>query len=117
MVEDDHTFAKVISDYLAGASHTVICANSVSLAQTKLKNQKFDLILLDLHLNHSSGIKIIELLKDDYQDINSETPIILMSGFIDNDILSKYGQRIKGALVKPFDKKALMERINSVLIK
>ncbi|RMG41655.1 MAG: hybrid sensor histidine kinase/response regulator [Candidatus Dadabacteria bacterium] len=85
LVEDNRIDAKLVSSMLkkhpetAGAE--VICAERLNEAINFLKNESFDLILLDLHLPDSRDQDVVSLIHNEA----SHTPIIVLTGTADQD--------------------------------
>lgn len=115
VVEDDKDLLELIEMKLTEAGFAVITAESAPLARMKISNQKFDLIFLDIKLESGTGVDIVNFLKRDRKGSNARTPVILMSGNIDPDVLSEVKDRIQGAVVKPFDPSELVEKAKSLL--
>jgi two-component system, OmpR family, response regulator VanR len=81
-------------------------AKNIKEAFEILKNQKIDLIISDIHLKNQCGLDFIE----DFRKKNNETPIIILSGYKDEDLLFKaMTLNLSGYLIKPINFKALME--------
>ena len=116
IVDDDLDLVEIISALISGMGFKVVSATKILDAKYKIKNQKFDFVLLDMRLGAGSGEEIIELVRQDKHEFNHTTPIIVMSGFLDLELIGRIGKDVNDILVKPFDQKVLADRINSVLI-
>jgi PAS domain S-box-containing protein len=92
-VEDDYDIAQVISMRLHDVAN-VVHVSTLEAAQTALKNEPFDLVLLDIMLPDGSGIKLIESLNGEGSKL---TPVIIFSA---NEVSSDVNQRVAAALVK-----------------
>ena len=117
IIEDDIDLRSALIQHFSNLGYKSIAADSISAALIKLKNQKFSIILLDLHLKSVSGTKILDQIKNDSTDLNHDTPIMIISGFIDQNILKTYGPRVADAIVKPFSLQTLQSRVENILIK
>ncbi len=105
IVEDEKNISKLIEDTLALANYETECSFDGEDALNKIKNNKYDLILLDIMLPKLDGFKIVEQIE------NINTPIIFLSA--KNDI----GTIIKGLksgidyMTKPFEPLELLARV------
>lgn len=111
IVEDDTLISDMIKKLLFQNGYNTTTAYSGTEAILLLKQQSFDLILLDLMLPGMSGEVVLEQIKE-----SSDTPVIGVSSKTDTD--SKVNLIRRGAddyLTKPFDNKELLVRIEAVL--
>ncbi len=114
IADDDAAFIKALTDQLSNQGFKVISALKVSEAIAKLSKQKFECVLLDMRFEHASGEQIIYTMRSDTV-FNQNTPIIVMSGFLDPELVKRIGKQVNGFLVKPFNAEALLEKLNTVL--
>ena len=115
IVEDDASFGTAVLGTLKNRKYQVMLASKVGEAVAKLKNQKFDCILLDMHLETASGESIINNLRSSKKDINHETPIIVMSGFLEPEVIKRIVRHVQGMLVKPFKPDVLIDKMETIL--
>jgi len=102
--EDDEDLSDLTVQWLTQCSHMVDKVESGLAALEFLELNEYDLILLDCNLLHMNGLEVCKL----YRSRKGLTPIILMTGSQDKDILKK--GVLAGAntvLVKPPDLDAL----------
>lgn len=85
-------------------------------AKNFLANEKYDCILLDMNLGPVSGKEIIDLLKSE-KHMNHTTPILIVSGSLDVDIVRDVRSYIRGVLVKPVQSEDLINKIKDVTAK
>jgi|TARA_B110000211_G_C13947561_1_gene494603 two-component system phosphate regulon response regulator OmpR len=113
VVDDDDRIRELIKQYLNDKNFIVTSAINSEDAKLKIKNFKFDLIILDVMMPGQTGF---ELTKEIKKEIT--IPIILLTakGEVEN--------RIKGLelgaddyLGKPFEPKELLLRIKNILSK
>lgn len=77
MVDDDQDFLDAATAILSRKGHTVITANAPEDGEKKIKEEKPDLILLDIMMvNPDDGIALARKLRE--QEI--KTPIVMLSG-------------------------------------
>lgn len=74
--------------------------------------KKYDLVLMDLTMPHMNG----ELAFAKMRNVNPDIPIVLMSGFNEEQASSRFkGKGLSGFLEKPFNFAKLIELVNRVL--
>ena len=112
VVEDEATLANSIKRQLKRAHYDVDLAKDGSVAERRLKECEYSLILLDLNLPGMSGFEVLKNLRSNA----NQTPVIIISG---RDGIE---DRVKGLqlgsddyLVKPFDSGELLARISAIL--
>lgn len=115
-VDDDPSIIKLLEIKLKRSGYEVISAVNGEEGYARTVEERPDLVLLDIMMPKMNGYEVCERLK---KTLGAESPAIVM--------LSAKGQQAdmeKGFLagaddyvVKPFDLKALVERINAVLIR
>jgi DNA-binding response OmpR family regulator len=114
LVEDSIPFQKIIIATLG--HHQVICASSVAEALDALKEQEFELILLDIHLPDRDGYSLLSELQSDLKSFS--IPVICLTG--KNEVTDKVTAFSLGAddyIVKPFDPIELKARVEGKLKK
>ena len=113
IVDDDNRIRNLLKEYLNENNYIVSTSEDAENAKIKLKQFKFDLIVLDVMMPGQNGY---DLTKEIKKDIN--TPIILLTakGEVEN--------RIKGLEIgaddyigKPFEPKELLLRIKNIINK
>jgi two-component system response regulator AtoC len=77
LVDDDHAFRVSTSALLRQDGYDVVVAADGTAAVNALRQQRFDLMLLDLRLPGTDGLGIVEALRLWGEDI----PILMISGF------------------------------------
>lgn len=112
IVEDDESLSKEIAEVLEGYRSQVV--TKASEAIVKLKNQKFDCILIDMKLDGGDGEQVIQYIRAN-KGFNRDSPIIIMSGRLDDQIIKRVGKAVNGILTKPFDIKDLMQKITATV--
>lgn len=114
VVEDDDDFRNVVLTVLSDANYAPMGARNLREASLKLRNQKYSCVLIDIRLGEDSGIDIIDSMRKQQNTLNSNTPIIVISGFLDRDLVTKIASQVQGALVKPFESQALLACLEKV---
>lgn len=97
---------------LENAGYEAQSADSLDKALKILEKEKFDCILLDMNLHTDSGKDIILILKESPKHINYSTPIIIVSGDLNIELIKEVRDKIASVLVKPFNTSDLTEKIS-----
>ncbi len=111
LVEDDQEMTGLLADRLKADGYRVMACTKAQEAIRLMKNQIFGCIVLDLHLDASTGDQVVENARKSPSAMNYATPILLISGNMDADLLVKVKKFIAGAMVKPFGLKEFAEKI------
>lgn len=107
IIEDDSIIHGLMKETLTRAGYTVFSAYSGTEGLLVLKNERIELVLLDLMLPGLTGEEVIREIRND-----SNVPVIAISAKIDT--ASKLEMLTNGAddyLTKPFDLEELLARI------
>ena len=115
IVEDEVEFAEAMVVSLSGAGYAPMSVGTLREANFKIRNQKFSCILLDIRLGGDSGLEVIELLRKHKQTLNADTPIVVISGFLDAEVVKSIAGHVQGALVKPFDPDEFLDRVTKAI--
>lgn len=111
VADDDRNIAALVKMYLAKAGFEVTVASDGDETQRLLKEQAFDLVVLDIMMPGPDGIMIIRNLRR-----RSELPVIFLSAR-SSDVDKVAGLQL-GAddyVTKPFNPQELVARVQSVL--
>lgn len=112
VVDDEAAIRDLISDVLNIAGYQVITSGDGLDALNQIRNNNFDLILLDVNLPKVDGFAILEKVRESAQT----QPIIMLSARVDKDDVT-HGLRL-GAddyVRKPFSVEELVLRIENRL--
>lgn len=118
IVEDNADISKLIKGYVTnmGCFKHVITANDGMMASIKLKNQKFDIIFMDIEMPKKDGDEVIRELSVDKRALNKPEDIVVISGSLDKEMLSKLiGIGVKNFIAKPFDEADFQEKALKIL--
>lgn len=114
VVEDEEDLLEIACDALSRGGYNTVGCQSRAEAIFKLKNQPFACIVLDLRIKGGDGTDVILHVRE---DLDIRTPIIVVSGFIDQNLITKYGDKITTAMVKPYRAKELVEKVTNAIKK
>jgi DNA-binding response OmpR family regulator len=115
LVEDDNAISESVTARLRDAGYKVIVASSVNEASVKLGQQKFSCIVTDLVLGKGSGEDLIFKL-DDKRSLNFKVPILIVSAYVEADLIKRVGKKVNGVLVKPFRIEMLVDKVNQLIL-
>lgn len=116
VIEDDRNFSYALSSALTEAGYQVVTSARPNEALVKLARQKFSCILLDLQLENYSGLKVIQQVRhvNSADTFNFETPIILMSGQLQPDVIHQCRDKVQAILAKPFDLDVILAKVDEL---
>jgi class 3 adenylate cyclase len=116
IVDDNETNRDLLSRQLEQQGHTVLVANNGKQALNVIREESFDLVLLDIVMPEMNGFQVLEQLKAD--ESLRHIPVIMISSL--DEIESVVRCIEMGAddyLQKPFNPVLLRARINACLEK
>lgn len=114
VIEDDAELANSVVVALEKAGFSALAANEMREAIFKIKNAKYACILLDMRLGQDSGEELVDFIRERRDAQNLDTPILVISGHLDRELVARLAGKIQGALVKPFDVDALLTAVKKV---
>ena len=111
LVEDNETIVMGLKYSLEQENFKVDVAKNQSEAKEKIKQEKYDVFLLDISLPDGSGFDICKLIKQ-----QQDTPVIFLTAREEeNDVVKGLDLGADDYIIKPFRTRELISRINSVL--
>ena len=108
MVEDDSEIREYSSDLLSDEYEVIEAENGLVALD---KYNEADIVLLDINMPVMDGFQFLAEIE---KNPLSKTPIIIVSGFIDNHCKFDYSN-VVDVIEKPFDIKRLKKLIDSTL--
>ncbi len=114
VAEDSNTDIKFIESILAGKGHEIVFARDGEEAEQKIKDQLFDIIILDVVMPKKNGFQLCRWIKKDEKLKN--TPVIMVTS--KNQDADKMWGRQQGAdfyLTKPYEPTELLYAVNKSL--
>jgi DNA-binding response OmpR family regulator len=101
IVEDDEFLRDLYIEILQDVGYTVDHAADGEEGYAKLRNDGYDLVLLDIMLPKMDGLTILEKLKADPQAAQSNAKIIVLSNMGQDSAIAKaIGFGAKGYMIK-----------------
>ena len=111
VVDDDGRLRDLLKTYLSDNLFRVTTANSAATARAKMENIEFDLIILDRMMPGESGSEFASELRR-----TNQIPILMLTAMDEtNDRIFGLETGVDDYLVKPFEPRELLLRINSIL--
>lgn len=111
LVEDDAAMLYFLGDAFATAGYDTRCAASAADARTALKQQRYDLVVLDIGLPDGSGLDLIPDCRS-----HPRTGIIILTGSTgQEERLLGLGLGVDDYLTKPFSIEELLLRSRNLL--
>lgn len=114
VVDDDRNILELITLRLESTGYDVVAVQDTDTALEAMRDNVFDLAVLDLQLAGKSGITLME----DLHEINADLPVVILTAHA--TIESAVDAMQRGAfnyLTKPFDARALILQIERALEK
>jgi len=112
VVDDEEPIRVLLDRFLFQENYRVVTANNVEQALTILSEQTIDLILLDLHMpGPYDGEELLFLLRDR----GDEIPIIVVSGWVDDEATINGPDCVHAVLKKPINHQQLMDTVRAAL--
>ena len=111
IVEDEKEIREGVSEYLAEVGYSVISAEDGMQAIELFKNNKIDLVILDIMLPKANGFVVLNKIRQE-----SNVPIIMLTAMSDDytQIMSFY-EEADDYITKPFSIIVLHKRIEALL--
>jgi len=110
VVDDEETVCTMLARALERFGFKVDLApnGQIAVDMMRAKGASYCLVLLDLTMPHMDGEATFSALRN----IRPDLPVLLMSGFNENDALSRFGGKgLSGFLQKPFDLANLRQKL------
>ncbi len=114
LVEDDLQLAKIVKKILISKGFFVVLRDDGIFALEEIKNNLFDLYLIDINIPGINGLELVKYVRNLY----NESFIVMITANIDEYYFEKaYSYGCDDYIKKPFHIKELEVRINHLLNK
>lgn len=111
IVEDEESIREIEKAYLKRAGYTVLEAEDGEKALSIFKQEKVDLVILDLNLPKLDGIEVCKRIR-----VTSQVPVIMVTARVEEmDELIGLEIGADDYLKKPFSPSILLARVSSLL--
>lgn len=112
LVEDEPNFGAVLKSYLQLAKYEVDWCKNGAEAFSKIKNQEYQLCILDIMMPEMDGFTLAKEIKN----LKVGMPFIFLTAKgLKEDILKGFKLGAEDYLTKPFDSDILLEKIRVIL--
>ncbi len=112
IVDDEAPIRNLLMRQLEQEGYQTTQAANGDQALGLLQNRHFDLILLDLHMpGQVDGEELLYQMRDSGDDV----PIVIVSGWVDDDTAAHHPDCVFAVLKKPLQKDLLIETVNQAL--
>ena len=112
IVDDDDTLRESIVSILETEGYVLDVAKSGREAEEKIRNNIFNLVLLDIRLPDTNGIELLAKINE----YSPRMKKIMLTGFPDTDsAIQSVNAKADAYLVKPFDPAKLLKIISENL--
>lgn len=101
IVEDDADFRETEVKFFQKAGFNTVTSENGLEALNKTQLQEFDLIICDITMPKMTGDAAISHIRQSVY--NKNTPIIVLSGYLDAETVNKVKGKISKAFTKPAD--------------
>jgi two-component system alkaline phosphatase synthesis response regulator PhoP len=113
VAEDEQDVAELIRYHLTKEGYDVVLATTGAEALKRARDEKPDLILLDIMIPEMNGWEVCRCLKRDPQ--TADTPVIMVSGRVEEgDKVLGFELGADDYVTKPFSPRELLARIRTV---
>ena len=114
VIDDEKKLLVAIQKYLIAKNFKTIVCSSGEEALSKLKNEKVDLLVVDILMSKMSGYELIIKLKEEAK--TGHIPFIFLTAKgMTEDRIKGYNMGCRAYLGKPFDPEELIAIINNIL--
>lgn len=114
VIDDEVSLGDVYTNFLGKLGATVNYCDHPQKGWRAIEKEKYDLIITDLKMPVITGDEFISIVRG--SKLNSLTPIILCSGYINKLVVTEMTRESKVYfLSKPFDSKSLLELVDKAL--
>ncbi len=112
VVEDDRSIRHLLSEILKGAGYSIESAADGVEALEKVKQKKFDLMLLDVWMPRMNGLELLARLRE-----QAEKPrvVVMTADNTPETLLRAIREQAYQYVAKPFQPKALLELVDAAL--
>lgn len=117
IVDDNKLNQQVISSILEKYSFSYKIVNNGLEAINELRNEKYDLIFMDMMMPVMDGIETTNIIRSkQYSEIDPNIKIIALTAFTQKELENRYADlKIDGILTKPFHKNEILKVLKNNL--
>jgi len=114
LVDDDKTFQTVTRSFLVDADYDVDIADSAEVAEERIQEKQYDLVLTDLRMGGRDGIAFLHFIST----WSPQTPVVMVTGFASVDsAVESMKAGAEDYLTKPCSNQELLLKIERTIEK
>jgi two-component system, chemotaxis family, chemotaxis protein CheY len=116
IIDDEPKICMLIKLFLERTERfkSIVTAPSVSVALMKIRNEDFDLVIVDYNLPDKNGTAFIDIMSKSIK--YRKMKYLLISGYLDDKAMMEVmSLGVKNVLVKPFTRGVLIDKVCSIL--
>ena len=123
VVDDDPDIREAISAVLEAHSHQVVTARDGEEGLSKLKEERPDLMILDLLMPRMDGFAVLKELQDPRRSKYGNIPILILTSVREDASRRRYELEtglelnVDDYVEKPIDPHTLVQRVEKLLLK
>jgi len=114
VVDDQHDILSFIEWELKPTGIECSQADNTNKAIELLKEKQLSCIFLDILLDDTSSEEVLKFLKSEENSLNRDIPVVIMSGFINQEFIDRNVDKVYKILEKPFNTGEIVEIVNSL---
>ncbi len=112
IVEDDQDVGIGLQDFFDLKGYDVTLATDGEEAMQKMREQEFDIVLLDIMLPKKNGFDVLQ----ESQELGVTAPVLMLTAKGEQeDILNGFGLGAEDYVTKPFNAEELAARVKAIL--
>jgi two-component system chemotaxis response regulator CheY len=116
-VDDFPTMRRIVKTLLRQLGFTNVSeAEDGQAALAKLRQEKFDLVLLDWNMPRMTGLELLKAIRAD-EELQCIPVVMITAEGRKKDVLEAVKAGVNNFIVKPFTAETLEEKINKVIDK
>ncbi len=117
VIDDESEIKELMANYLV-RSHieekSIVFASDGKEALSKIQNQEFGLIIVDVMMPRMNGLQLIKEVK--FRTNSKDIPVLLISGTLETDnVKTAIALGVSNIIVKPFSYNIFIEKIGRTL--
>lgn len=114
LLEDDRDWSETMQQAFVAAGYSVQMVNTLADAVQRVTRQRYAALIVDMHIAKQEGEKIIEQVRSNVYGFNQETPILVVSGTLDAELLRRIAGKVQAVFVKPVSADQVAEKARSL---
>lgn len=116
MIDDNLQITKMLTTFLDLKGHECVSTNDGKKGIEILKNENFDVVLLDLAMPEFSGYDVIDVLEKEKKLEKNKIIVFTASNLSSDELNALIKRGVYSYLLKPTDLDALLTKLNELTI-